>query len=436
MPGRPGKEPALRTSPGPRNPAPTVSMRPTTLLPGALALALAFAGCASASRTGVDAVRDDVDHGQYDKAVRKADRLRREHPGDAGYEELHRMATVAWLLNKGRHETLLDKDLEALGTFHEALDLDPQSAEVASWIDKTVRKLSRTWLERGLELHASGKLEEAVEAYSKALEYLPGDVSALNGLGEATIQVNYRAGMGQEYFQQGLQALSEYFLEQARSRFAYSGKYRPEDAKTDQRRKQVAALLAQQRVTVGLGIETSGRFGAARNEYRLAVALDPDNQQAQEGFERCSKEAKAYELLAQAKMEIVRGRIAHALVLVEEGEALTTAQKDLFQGTRDEIQQRGYEEIYQAALAHERDLEYEQAVATFAELLSKADYYKDALARKETLEQYIQLAAELYAKAQAATTDQEKLESLRKISVFWPEYKDVAAQLRALSGKP
>src|SRR5262249_16598127 len=151
---------------------------------------------------------------------------------------------------QGRKETFRDHDLEALATFRQAKELDPSSAETAAWIHKTVRKLSRTWLERGLELHASGKLQEAVDAYEKALESTPGDPSALNGLGEAIIQINYREGMGKQYFEDGIRALSGYFLEQAKSRFSYSDKYQPAEAKTLQRGSQVDTLLAQQRVTV------------------------------------------------------------------------------------------------------------------------------------------------------------------------------------------
>lgn len=411
-------------------------MQPSNFLPCALTVALLLSACASTQKSGDAAVRNAVNHGRFDEAVREADRLRREHPGDPEFAALHREATVAWLLAKGRKETLKDNDLEALGLFHQALQIDPESVETAMWIDKTVRKMSRIWLERGLELHASGKLEEAIEAYSKALEYVPGDLSALNGLGEAVIQVNYREGMGQEYFQDGLHALSEYWLEQARSRFAYSDKYQPEEEKTSQRRGQVDALLAQQRVTVALGIEASGRFAAARNEFRLASALDPENQEAKAGFERCDKESKAFELLAQAKMEIVRGRMEHAVALIEEGEGLTTAQKELFEGARDQVEQRGFEDLYQLGLARERELEYDAAVATYSDLLSKAEYYKDTLARKDMLVEYIRLAADLYVQAQAATNEQEKIEALRKISVFWPEYKDVAEQLQRLAEKP
>jgi tetratricopeptide (TPR) repeat protein len=295
-----------------------------------------------------------------------------------------------------------------------------------------VRKLSRTWLERGLELHASGKLAEAVEAYEKALEYAPGDPSALNGLGDAIIQINYRDGMGKQYFEEGIRSLSAYWLEQARSRFSYSDKYQPEDPKTLQRKKQVDALLAQQRVTVGKGIEATGRFGAARNEYRLAVALEPENAEAKAGLDRCTNESKAAKLLEQAKMEIVRQRLDHALELIEEGEGLTTVQKDMFEGARAQVEQSRFELKYQSALALERDYQYEKAIAKYDELLQETEYYKDSIARKETLQEYVRLAAELYEKALKAATDDERLESLRKIRVFWPEYKDVAAQLAQL----
>ncbi|HEV8113329.1 MAG TPA: tetratricopeptide repeat protein [Planctomycetota bacterium] len=397
-----------------------------------LALAAGSPGCAAEPRTPADEIRDDVYHGHYEQAVRAASSLRAEHPGDPSLEALHRDASVAWLLEQGRRLTFQDHDLEALTLFRQARELEPDSAEVTSWIGKTTRKLSRTWLERGLELHASGKLAEAVEAYDKALEYAPGDPSALNGLGEATIQINYREGMGKQYFEEGIRSLSAYWLDQARSRFAYSDKYEPDSPKTKQRATQVDALLAQQRVTVAKGIEEQHRFGAARNEYRLAVKLDPQNAEAAAGFERCTNESKAAALLAEAKMDIVRMRLDNALALIAEGEPLTIAQKDLFEGARAAIEQTRLERIYQEALTLERDFQYEAAIERYGVLLAQTEYYKDAITRKDTLEEYVQLAGDLYAKAQSATNDADRLDDLRKIRVFWPEYKDVAAQLAAL----
>ena len=399
--------------------------------------ALGLSGaCSALSTDPVEEVRADVYHGRYEKAVRTAASLREEHPGEARYETLHKETTLAYLLDKGRSETFLDRDLEALGYFRQAVEVDPSSKEAADWLVKTVRKLSRTWLERGLELHASGKLQDAVDAYEKSLEYVPGDPSALNGLGEAIIQINYRDGMGKKYFEQGMHALSAYWLDQAKSRFTYSDKYEPGDEKVAQRTTQVDALLAQQRVTVARGFEEESLYGAARNEYRLAVALDPMNIDAKAGLERCTDEARASKLLEQARMEIVRSRLEHARELVEEGDLLSVHQQELFDGARAQIEQARLDRKYQEALTFERDYRFEQAIGKYDELLKEVEYFKDAITRKETLEDYVRRAGELYAEYEAASTEQEKLDALRKIRVFWPEYKDVTDQLLAIEGPP
>ena len=409
--------------------------RPTTH-PLAVAALLLSASCAATSSDPIDEVREDVYHGRYEKAVRSAASLRDEHPGEARYESLHKETTVAYLLDKGRNDTFLDRDIEALGYFRQAREVDPSSRETVDWIEKTLRKLSRTWLERGLELHASGKLQDAVDAYEKSLEYVPGDPSALNGLGEAIIQINFRDGMGKKYFEEGMHALSAYWLDQAKSRFSYSDKYEPDDEKVTQRTTQVDALLAQQRSTVARGFEEESLYGAARNEYRLAVALDPANVDAKAGLDRCTDEAKASKLLEQARMEIVRSRLDHAHELVEEGDRLTVQQQELFDGARAQIEQARLDRKYQEALTFERDYRFEQAIAKYDELLKEVEYYKDAITRKETLEDYVRRAGELYATYEAAATEREKLDALRKIRVFWPEYKDVADQLLAIEGPP
>jgi hypothetical protein len=231
-----------------------------------------------------------------------------------------------------------------------------------------------------------------------------------------------------------MRALSAYWLDQAKARFLYSNKYEPGDEKVGQRNAQVNALLAQQRVTVARGFEQESLYGAARNEYRLAVALDPANVDAKAGLDRCTSEWKAAQHLEQARMEIVRNRLDRARELVDEGDQLTVAQKDLFEGARAKIEQARLERMYQEALTLERDYRFEQAIAAYAKLLKDVEYYKDAITRKETLEEYVKLAGDLYAKSEQATTDEEKLDNLRKINVFWPEYKDVADQLARLEG--
>jgi hypothetical protein len=48
------------------------------------------------------------------------------------------------------------------------------------------------------------------------------------------------------------------------------------------------------------------------------------------------------------------------------------------------------------------------------------------------VEEFISLAEEFYAKAVAATSDEEVEGFLRQVQLLWPEYKDVGERLQAI----
>jgi tetratricopeptide (TPR) repeat protein len=92
--------------------------------------------------------------------------------------------------------------------------------------------------------------------------------------------------------------------------------------------------------------------------------------------------------------------------------------------------------MYQNARMLSDDYRYPEAVAAFDELLAVAPDYKDAALRKSTLEEFIRLAEEFYAKALDADDDAEAEEYLRAIHpVIWPEYKDVVERLQAIEAR-
>ena len=51
-------------------------------------------------------------------------------------------------------------------------------------------------------------------------------------MAQAVLQINHRKGLGESYYNDGMRALSNLWLQQARSRFAYSDKYEPESRRT------------------------------------------------------------------------------------------------------------------------------------------------------------------------------------------------------------
>jgi tetratricopeptide (TPR) repeat protein len=406
-----------------------------TLLTACLALAGALGSCAETGEPSGHSVAWNMRHLQFERALELAQAEVAAHPGDPAAAEQLKRAQLAALMERGRRLTLDDQDVEALKVFEVALELDPASTEVGEWIQKTQLKLGDAWLQVAIEQHARGNQAGALDAFEQSLRYHPGYDVALKGMAEVVKEVNHRELLSQKYFAGGVHALSDYWLERASAFFAYSNKYKPKQEHTLERTKQVNLLLAQQRQKIAQAFEEDGLFGAARNEYRVALALAPDDPPSKAALERCTKEVLAQRKLEDANYQIMRGNFERAEKLIEDGLALTLMQKDLFEGARAKIDEQRHEIVYQAALALEKDQRFAEAIEKYQELLGQAGYFKDTLARVDTLKGYIVLADELYKKAGEASDDKTRLDLLQQIRIFWPEYRDAAEQVSELERK-
>jgi tetratricopeptide (TPR) repeat protein len=403
-----------------------------TLLPLLLALAGA---CAETGVRPEDTVDWNLSHMQFGRALELAEDGVRAQPDDPQAQELLRRAQFAALFEHGRRLTLDDEDVEALKVFNQALPLEPDSPELADWIRKTQLKLGDRWLQVALELHARGALPEALDAYEQSLSYHPGYELALNGMAQVVKEVDHRELLGKQYFEGGVHALSDYWLERAKGLFSYSNKYKPDQPRTHERSKQVNLLLAKQRQKVAQAFEQRGLFGAARSEYRMALALAPDDPPSKEALERCTREVQAQRKLEAAHYQIMRGNWERAEKLIGEGRELTTVQAELFDGALAKMHEQQHDLVYREALALERDQRFEEAIAKYQELLAQASYFKDTLTRVDTLKSYVVLAGELYQKAAQAADDAQRLDYLQQIRIFWPEYRDVPKQVSELEAK-
>jgi len=382
-----------------------------------------------------DTVEWNLHHMQYSRALELAQQGVEKSPSDAHAAELLKRAQVAALLENGRRLTLDDRDVDALKTFEQALKLDEGSQEIQDWIRKTQLKLGDSWLQVALELHARGELNGALDAYEQSLRYHPGYQVALNGMDQVVKEVNHRDSLSKSYFEGGVHALSDYWLERAKGLFAYSNKYKPAQEHTLERSKQVSLLLAKQRQKVAQALEKQNLFGAARSEYRMALLLAPDDPPSKAALERCTNEVKAQRKLEDCHYQIMRGNFDRAAKLIEDGLALTTAQTEKFEGARAEIELQRNDKVYQGALALERDQRFPEAIEKYQGLLAQASFFKDTLARVDTLKGYVALAGELYQKYEQATDDKVRLDLLQQIRIFWPEYRDVTKLVTELEKK-
>jgi tetratricopeptide (TPR) repeat protein len=373
-------------------------------------------------------------HGEYAEALVVAEAYHRNHPDDEAGERQYRRARAAVMLDQARALCFADKNLEALEQVRQAMLIEPDESVIADWELKLTRKLAYLAAAAGDEQFASSDLDGAREQYELALSYAPDDVNAKAALSQVLLQINYRRGMGESYYEDGVHLLRDYWLEQARGRFSYTKKYTPKNTEAETRKLDVEAQLALSRCTLARDLERGGLWAGARNEYRIALLIDPDSSVAKEGFDRTRIEAEAEEKLREIDRLTRHKRYAEAMEMIQIGRTSTNLQADKFDGMAAGIEEAQLESSYSSAMALESDQKFEAAIAAYNAILERRDYYKDVLARRETLTTYVTKATGLYEQALATTDPQEKLRLLRQISVFWPAYKNTGELIELLRG--
>jgi tetratricopeptide (TPR) repeat protein len=359
---------------------------------------LIFAACAvpgEKSKEPTD-VAGLIHHRRYREAVAKAEADARKRPDDAEAQELYRQASLAWLLEQTRRACFEHRNEEALALIEQAYEVGPELPAVRQWRAKIRSELANYWMDVAGAFLLQDNLEAARDAFEKVLEHEPGQARASELLGNVLVRLNYRQGMSESYYDEGIKLLNDYWLHEARSRFSYSGKYLPGSERAEKRSSQVQELLADQRSALALELEREGQYFAANNEFRLALLLEPELEEALAGYERTSKEAEAYEMLKNAEMLVLRKRFDVAQALLEKGLVLTEYQREAFEGALDGVEEGRYDEEYSRALTLEGDGQFEEAVAAYDALLEKASYFRDAIARRDTLVNFMEKAAELY----------------------------------------
>lgn len=408
---------------------------PRLVLGLAPALLLALSACSS---SGSERRASDIDQliqrGEYSAAVRVACERVDQAPDDQGALEQWRMASVALLLEQGRRLSFDRRDDEALEKFEQAYAIAPDVPQVRDWREATLDNLTNRWVTQAIEWHNAEDLPQASECYEKALTYRPDDSRAKNGLARVLIQLNYRRGMGDKYYQTGLEALQEYWLDQASHHFSATGKYDDDNERAKRRRVQADTLRAEERVVQAEELELAGQYAAARNEYRLATLFDPQHTPAVEGLARTKLEELAAEKLRECERRILRRQFEEALAALEEGAALTQRQSEAFAAERERLHDARLMVDYEAARALEVDHRFEEAIERYDALLASSTqgFFEDALARRDTLVDLVAKAVQYYDKAQSEADPAAKLALLKQVLLVYPEYKDARAQVAAL----
>lgn len=370
--------------------------------------------------------------GDFHGALAQAENDAENAPDDEYFADVENMARVAVLMDEGRKLAVAGELSESLKIFFTAERLAPEHPVVGEWIGKVIGDLSEgTLIEANAALMA-GELEQASALFDRALVYRPGDNIAKAGLSRTLLLANHRDGMSKEYYTKGLRSVRQYWLGQASTEFAAMGKYAPDDERAEFRREQVDGLLAEDRAFIAESLEQQELYHAARNEYRIALLIDGENQVAIDGLARMDKEVAAFAKLSEAERLTIRGDFQEARTALIEGAELSSFQDEQFEVASIDLSEARLEDIYTMATDAEADGRYKQAVQHYDLLLQGTGYYQDAVVRRKTLLGFIKHADRLYAEAEGAKSPEMRRRKLEEIQVFWPEYKNVKMLLKEL----
>ncbi len=414
---------------GPRPICRGAGIRGPAALLGGLALVVLGACRTTEQATGVSEM---VRRGAFEEAVTLASERAEAAPDDPARQAELELALQAFWLDRGRRASFRGDHAAALDAFLEARAVRPQSEITHRWVEKTLQELALRESTRAKELEAQGQLELAYHAYLAAEEFWPFDPAHRAGASRMLLLANYRDGLGDAYFLAGARALERLALPQARQGFDAANKHRPGDPLIVDRREEVARLFAEERSRIGEDLEQEGLFRAAHNEFRLALLYSPDHAEALEGLERTQTEVTVLDLLEEADRLILRRDFTLASERIERAARRTVQQQERVERRRDGLTEARRKHLYDRARELESDFRFPEAIAAYEELLAEAQFYLDAITRRDVLRSYIANAERLYLEASREEDFRARLDLLRRIQLFWPTYRDVRAQVSEL----
>jgi len=404
--------------------------------------ALLLSACASSNSTDEQLLLEVqilTRSGDYQAAARAAEAAQAQIPADSPLQDqLNRAAvevSIASGLDVVRSLSFADQDDEALVVLSELEERFPGEPMLEAWRRLIQRKQADHWFEVARGAMATGQFEAARLAYERAMEFEPDHTLAPAGLARVQLLEDYRAGLAKDYYFSGVRDLTEQRLNESENSFEKSRRYDAESERTRRRIAEVRREKAQGRVEYAELLVADRRYAAARAEYAAAYRLDPGSEAIAEALAAMRVEAEVAALLSEAESFVLRSEFDEAELLISEAGERTVLQADVVEATRGRISSTQVDLLYQRALDLEHDFLFGEAIALYGEVLDGRDFYEDARARMEALETYVSEAARLYTEAQAAEAPAAKLEKLRQIETFWPEYEDILDQIRALDGE-
>jgi tetratricopeptide (TPR) repeat protein len=393
-------------------------------------------------------VRELIREARYTEALELAQSRIESEPEDADAQQDLARAKAAALLDRGRRAVFDGEHARALELFALAQEQMPESEVIANWIAKAQQEQAAIIRAEAFELSTQGLYDESLERYGEMLKLLDGSghPSEIARLRSDNLRMAYdsaaerletlkafRDNRGADYYREGVRALREYRTAEAVKAFQASLKYSPADVSSQDRREEVARIQGEERKRIAEELEGEGFYRAAATEYRAALRHLPEDNRAKAGLERMEREVTVLNDLREVDRMMRKGEFEPCFAILEAAAERTQLLGDEVQLANELAHEARIEALYETALEYERDFQYLPAIQAFDDLLAESGgFYKDAISRRDTLEDYVADAGDLYSRAEQASDADERLILLSQIELIWPTYRDVAKQLEVL----
>lgn len=377
-----------------------------------------------------EVVTDLLRRGSYPEAIELASQAREEGL-DWAAQAIDR-ARLGMLLERGRELTFAGEHEKALEVFGEAHAMAPNEPITELWLAKSEGELTSVLLDQAKLSIDRDDFHTAREIYQRALSYGPENSHVLTGIERTERSLSYRTERSEEYFREGWHGFRNGDLAKARRELAVAIKYDPFNEKAKERLAEVDRSFVQFYLARAEGLCDEGFWAAAQLEIRQAKLLVADDANVLASSERIDAEVGALRLVNEASMRARRQDFDGATSLLDEAEALSERQGDAISRGRAAVEDGRFEELYLEARGFERDYRHTDALAEYESLLAQAEFYKDAISRRDTLKEFLTAANELYERMLNEPDEAKAASYLRQITVMLPEFRDVDQRLEAL----
>jgi len=400
--------------------------------------ALLGASCASTAGTDrrIEGIQDLVREGEYVAAAEASadltESLSEGSDARARAERLQVEVSIASGLASARELSLADRDTEALAIIEELDAAHPGYPVIDEWRLRTREKLGRRWFRAAREAVAAEDFDAARAAYARSIEYDPTPSLSEDLLADLARIEDYRAQVAEDLYYGGVRLFTDLQIAEAVNRFEAVQKYDEGNEKALRREAESKSVLADDRAAEGERLAAMGFYSAAAKEYVQANRLDPDDERISALLAELRVEAKVQEDLINAQSMVLRSEFDDAVALLGDALERTKRQRESVQAAIQAAEDARTEARYRRAVDLQYDFQFERALGVYDEILGGRDFYKDVRARADALRGYVADAERLYAAVEASEYDAEKLDLLRQIEVFWPDYRDVQERISAL----